>query len=97
MKMKAEVEILFGPTFQQPRSILVESKFKKPPGLLKAKVLPFKNTSHTWLLHPVLFLFGQTKLKPGVAALLPVLFSGSLKLILHRNFKEKYGNIYLLF
>lgn len=45
MKMKAEVEILFGPTFQELRSILVESKFKKPPGLSKAKVLPFKNTS----------------------------------------------------
>lgn len=45
MKMKAEVEILFGPAFQELRSILVESKFKKSPGLLKTKVLPFKNTS----------------------------------------------------
>lgn len=37
MKMKAEVEILFGPTFQELRSILVESKFKNHQGFWRQR------------------------------------------------------------
>lgn len=35
--MKAEVEILFGSTFQELRSILVESKFKNHQGFRRQR------------------------------------------------------------